>query len=136
MGALVGLALGLTGGGGSIFAVPLLIYVLDIQPQLATTMSLAAVAAMVGFGTIEASINKMVEWRTSLILALGGIICAPLGVNIAGRSNESFIVIGFTILMLLVAVSMWYRASRRPDQAAVVWVNYRNRNETDGQYAS
>jgi uncharacterized protein len=132
LGALVGLALGLTGGGGSIFAVPLLIYVLDIQPQLATTMSLAAVAAMAGFGTIEASINKMVEWRASLILVLGGIICAPLGVNIASRVNESFIVIGFSVLMLLVATSMWYRVSKRPDQASVVRVNYRNNNETDG----
>jgi uncharacterized protein len=132
LGALVGLALGLTGGGGSIFAVPLLIYVLDIQPQLATTMSLAAVAAMAGFGAIEASINKMVEWRASLILILGGIICAPLGVIIASRVSESFIVIGFTVLMLLVATSMWYRVSKRPDQAAVVRVNYQNSNETDG----
>lgn len=124
LGALVGIALGLTGGGGSLFAVPILIYLLNVQPQLATTISLAAVATMAAFGAIEASINKMVEWRTSLIFIAGGIICAPLGVSISNHLSEKFIVIGFAVLMLMIAISMWYRAYKKPDQAAVVRVNY------------
>ncbi len=44
-GALVGLSLGLTGGGGSIFAVPLLVYGLDLPFRAAVTVSLMVVGA-------------------------------------------------------------------------------------------
>lgn len=124
LGALVGLSLGLTGGGGSLFAVPLLIYVLGVQPHLATTISLAAVASMAAFGAIEASINKMVEWRASLIFVIGGITCAPFGVKIAGLLSENIIITCFAILMLIIAALMWYRATKQPADAAIVRVNY------------
>jgi uncharacterized membrane protein YfcA len=50
-GALVGISLGLTGGGGAIFAVPLLVYGLHVPARDAVGVSLAAVAAtaLVGF---------------------------------------------------------------------------------------
>ena len=50
-GAIVGLSLGLTGGGGAIFAVPLLVYGLSIDPRQAVGISLAAVGmtSLVGF---------------------------------------------------------------------------------------
>ena len=131
LGSLVGLSLGLTGGGGSLFAVPLLIYVLGIQPQLATTISLAAVAAMSAFGAIEAGINKMVEWYASLIFVLGGMVCAPLGVQLAGNLSENVIIIYFALLMLIIAASMWYRAGK-PEQAKVVRVNYQQDDGNQG----
>lgn len=132
LGALVGLSLGLTGGGGSLFAVPLLIYVLGIQPQLATTISLAAVASMAVLGAIEAGINKMVEWHASLIFVIGGIICAPIGVRIASGLDENIIVISFAVLMIIISASMWYRASKQPAQSAIVRVNYFQEEEKDG----
>lgn len=132
LGALVGLSLGLTGGGGSLFAVPLLIYVLGIQPQLATTVSLAAVASMSAFGAIEASINKMVEWRASLIFVIGGILCAPAGVYFASNLSETVIVTSFAVLMLIIAASMWYKASKQPGQASIVRVNYYREIEMNG----
>ena len=131
LGILVGLSLGLTGGGGSLFAVPLLIYVLGIQPQLATTISLAAVSAMSAIGAVEAGVNKMVEWRASLIFVLGGIVCAPLGVHLANNLSESMIITLFAVLMLIIATSMWLRAGK-PDQAAVVRVNYRQKSPDEG----
>ena len=129
---MVGLSLGLTGGGGSLFAVPLLIYVLGIQPQLATTISLAAVASMSAFGAVEATINKMIEWRASLIFVIGGIICAPIGVHIATSLSETIIVTSFAVLMLIIAASMWYKASKQPAQASIVRVNYIQLDEKDG----
>lgn len=132
LGTLVGLSLGLTGGGGSLFAVPLLIYVSGIQPQLATTVSLAAVASMSAFGAIEAGINKMVEWRASLIFVIGGIIFAPVGVHIATHLGDTVIVTSFAVLMLIIAVSMWYRASKQPGQASIVRVNYNQDVEMNG----
>lgn len=132
LGVLIGLALGLTGGGGSLFAVPLLIYVLHVEPQSAITISLAAVTTMALFGSIEASLNKMVEWRACLIFAVGGIICAPLGIYIANSISEKLLVMGFAALMVFIAVSMWYRTMKKSDQAAVVRVNYGKMIEGSG----
>jgi uncharacterized membrane protein YfcA len=130
LGILVGLALGLTGGGGSLFAVPLLVYVLHIQPQAATTISLAAITVVAAIGAVEAGFNKMIEWRASLYFLIGGIVAAPVGVRIADRLDGSTLITGFAILMLLIAVSMWYRAIRLPEQLAVVRVNFlRQRDE-------
>ena len=76
-GAIVGLSLGLTGGGGAIFAVPLLVYGLSIDPRQAVGISLVAVGmtALVGFfGRWKAG---QVEVATGLMFAIAGMIgCA------------------------------------------------------------
>lgn len=83
-GIIVDLALGLTGGGGSIFAVPLLIYGLGIAAKDAVVVSLAAVALTTAFGTLTALRAGLVEWGPGLIFAFTGIVGAPLGL-ILGR---------------------------------------------------
>ena len=52
-GGLVGLSLGLTGGGGAIFAVPLLVYWIGVDPQTAVSISLVTVAMTALVGAIE-----------------------------------------------------------------------------------
>ena len=87
---------------------------------------------MAAFGAIEASINKMIEWRASFIFIIGGILCAPLGVSIANHLSEQFIVIGFAVLMLSIAISMWYRTYKQPNEVSVVRVNYKQEMKGDG----
>lgn len=119
-GLLVGLALGLTGGGGSIFAVPLLIYGLDVAPQSAIAVSLGAVAITSAFGAIEAGIRGVVEWRAALILAMAGMLSAPLGITIGGQTSETLILLLFAGLMLAVALRMGISALRTPIESRVV----------------
>jgi len=119
-GIVVGLSLGLTGGGGSIFAVPLLIFGLQLPPLQATTISLAAVATTSIYGSLVAGFTRMIEWRAATILGAAGIITAPVGVILAHHVPERVIVIGFAVLMLLVALLMGLRVWRQPDSAAVV----------------
>lgn len=78
-GALVGLALGLTGGGGSIFAVPLLVYGLGVDPHSAVGISLAAVGATAAFGFVQRAWRGEVEIATGLLFAVAGMAGAPLG---------------------------------------------------------
>ena len=52
-GLVIGLALGLTGGGGSIFAVPLLVYAMSVPPHEAVGISLAAVGTTAAWGVIQ-----------------------------------------------------------------------------------
>ena len=69
-GAAVGLALGLTGGGGSIFAVPLLIYVIGLPMSEAVPVSLAAVATTAAIGAVGAVRRKLVVWQPTILYAL------------------------------------------------------------------
>jgi hypothetical protein len=67
-GIAVGLALGLTGGGGSNFAVPLLIFVIGLSPSQAIPVSLAAVAIVAAAGAVHAVKKQLVFWQPTLCL--------------------------------------------------------------------
>jgi len=110
-GAVVGLSLGLTGGGGAIFAVPLLVYGLAVPPREAVGVSLAAVGAMSLVGFLHRWRLGQVELRTGLLFAAAGMMGAPLGSWIAGRMAESLLLSLFAGLMVIVAVRLWQQAS-------------------------
>ncbi|HEU4619831.1 MAG TPA: sulfite exporter TauE/SafE family protein [Gammaproteobacteria bacterium] len=119
-GVLVGLALGLTGGGGSIFAVPLLVYVLGLAPEDAVPISLVAVALTALVGAVQAVRHRLAVWQPAAIFAVGGVIGAPLGLAGARHVPHEWLLAGFAILALTVGGLMW-RASRvAPAQASAV----------------
>jgi hypothetical protein len=80
-GAVVGLSLGLTGGGGAIFAVPLLIYGLGVNPRDAVAISLAAVGATSFVGFLHRWNLREVELRTGLLFAAAGMVGARRNVD-------------------------------------------------------
>jgi uncharacterized protein len=110
-GAFVGLSLGLTGGGGAIFAVPLLVYGLGVEPATAVAISLVTVAATAAVGAVERWRYGQVEFRTGLLFAAAGMLTAPLGSWLGGRLPQQPLLVSFGVLMLLVAVRMWMKAS-------------------------
>jgi len=122
-GIVVGLALGLTGGGGSVFAIPLLVFGLDLKAHEAVTLALIAVTAVAFFGSINAFRQRLVEYRAGLIFAFWGIIAAPAGVYFADQMDETSLLISFAILVLVVASAMWLKASRNRDDTTVVRAN-------------
>ena len=83
----MGFSLGLTGGGGSIFAVPLLVYGLKVSPQEAVGVSLAAVGTTSLAGFAHRLRGGEVEVSTGLLFAVAGMVSAPLG-HLAGRSDS------------------------------------------------
>lgn len=119
-GGIVGLALGLTGGGGSIFAVPLLIYVLGLPPDRAVPVSLVAVALTAAVGAIQSIRRQLVVWQPTLTFAFGGIVGAPLGFLLARDVADRLLVGGFGLLALTVGVLMWRAARTNPAQATAV----------------
>lgn len=119
-GILVGLALGLTGGGGSILAVPLLIYGLGLGTKAAVSTSLAAVAVMAAVGASDAVRAGLVETRVALIFAATGMLAAPVGVIAGDVVSDAVIIIGFSLLMLIVGVRMLTRARSQPEESGVV----------------
>ena len=111
-GMMVGFSLGLTGGGGALFAVPLLVYGLNISPSEAVGVSLASVGAMSGVGLLGRWQAGHVEPRTGTIFAVAGMLGTPVGSWLAGLIPEQLLLLLFSALMLIVAVRMWSGARR------------------------
>jgi uncharacterized membrane protein YfcA len=109
-GAIVGLSLGLTGGGGAIFAVPLLVYGLSIDPRQAVGISLAAVGMTSAVGFLGRWKAGQVELATGLMFAVSGMIGAPFGSWLSDQIPEHLLLTLFALLMLVVAVRMWRKA--------------------------
>ena len=106
-GVFVGIALGLTGGGGSLLAVPLLVYGLEIAPREAFGISLAAVGATALLGVVPRIRAGQVEVGTGVVFAGAGMFGAPLGTWVAGLISETMLLTLFSVLMLVVAWQMW-----------------------------
>lgn len=119
-GIVVGFSLGLTGGGGSIFAVPMLVYGLNMPAHQAVAVSLAAVGATALGGVLTHLRTGEAEIRIGIIFGLAGIVGAPLGAWLGHRLSAEFLLAGFSILMLMVAIRMWRQANRKPARARVI----------------
>ena len=109
-GVLVGLSLGLTGGGGAIFAVPLLVYWIGVEPSTAVGISLVTVAATAAVGTFERWRYGQVELPTGLLFAAAGMLTAPLGSWVGERIPPRPLLVSFAVLMLVIAARMWRKA--------------------------
>jgi uncharacterized membrane protein YfcA len=111
-GAVVGLSLGLTGGGGAIFAVPLLVYGLGTPARDAVGISLAAVGATSLIGCLHRWRLGELEVRTGLLFAVAGMLGAPVGTWLAGFLPEAALLLLFSGLMIVVALRLWSQASK------------------------
>jgi uncharacterized membrane protein YfcA len=105
-GAAVGLSLGLTGGGGSILAIPILVYGLGIPISQAVVISLLMVASIALFGAVKQSFSRSVDWRAALIFSITGMLVSPLVIYVAHDINETLRLTLFAVLMLFVAYKM------------------------------
>ncbi len=75
---LVGTSLGLIGSGGSILTVPILVYIMAIEPVLATAYSLFIVGSTSLIGGIQNALQKKVDFKTVLIFGIPSIIAVYL----------------------------------------------------------
>ncbi|MEU0117188.1 sulfite exporter TauE/SafE family protein [Streptomyces bobili] len=105
-GAVIGLALGALGGGGSVLAVPALIYLLGFGPVGATTASLVIVTLTSVTAMIAHARDGHVRWRTGLLFAGAGIGPAMLGGALAARIPAAVLTAAFAVVAGAAAVRM------------------------------
>jgi uncharacterized protein len=112
-GALVGFSLGLVGGGGSILAVPLMVYVVGVpEPHVAIGTSAIAVAANAAVNLSNHARGGTVIWSCALTFAAAGILGA-FGGSILGKMMDGQRLLAlFALLMLVIAVLMLKTRSR------------------------
>lgn len=121
VGALcIGLILGLTGGGGSILTVPVLVYLLGIPPVTATAYSLFIVGTTSGFGAIRNYFNGLVAVKTAVLFAIPSFIAVFLTRRIVvptipdtilkttyfTLTKDTFLMGFFAVIMFLAALAM------------------------------
>ncbi|MEV4701722.1 sulfite exporter TauE/SafE family protein [Actinoplanes sp. NPDC049316] len=102
----IGVSLGLLGGGGSILAVPLLVYVAGLPAKEAIATSLLVVGATSAAGVIPHARAGRVRWRTGLIFGLAGMTGAYAGGRVAAYIPGAVLLTGFALMMLATAVAM------------------------------
>lgn len=120
IGMLIGAVLGLTGAGGSVLAVPLLMLLLDLDPVSATGLALGVVAASAVFGSIQRIRHREILWIPALFLGLSGIVAAPVGRVVSAHVSPGFLTTSFSLLTLLIAARMVWQSIREPEQSRVV----------------
>lgn len=108
-GTLIGLSLGALGGGGSILAVPVLVYLLDQSPAQATTGSLVVVGVSALVGSITAMRAKHVLLGRGAAFGSLAILGAVGGAKASVHVSEDILLASFAALMLLVGAVMAYR---------------------------
>ena len=124
-GALVGFSLGLVGGGGSILAVPLMVYVVGVpDAHVAIGTSAIAVAANAAVNLSNHARGGTVRWSCALTFAAAGIVGAFAGSIFGKMLDGQKLLALFALLMLVIAVLMLKTRSRigLPD-VQMSWAN-------------
>jgi uncharacterized membrane protein YfcA len=115
-GAVVGALLGLFGGGGSVLATPLLLYVVGIrEPHVAIGTSAAAVAVNAALNLIGHGRGGRVKWPCATVFAGAGLLGSFLGSSLAKAVDGQRLLLLFAAAMAAIALSMMRRPKSEGD---------------------
>ena len=112
LGLIVGLLMGLTGAGGGILSVPLLVFVLHLPVAEAAPVSLSAIALSAGVGALLGLKNKILRYKAAGFMALFGLILSPLGLWVAQRVPNAPLLILFSATLFFVSTRLLLQARR------------------------
>lgn len=139
LGALIiGVVLGLIGGGGSILTVPVLVYLMAINPVTATAYSLFVVGTSSLVGAVKNMQKKRVDYRTAIVFSIPAFIAVYATrkflvpaipdhiITIAGLeiTKNIAIMLFFAFIMILASVSMMREQKEKPVKEEKVKYNY------------
>jgi uncharacterized membrane protein YfcA len=110
LGLVVGLALGALGGGGSILAVPALVYVVGLGPKEAVTTSLVIVGVAALGGMVGHWRAGRVRVVAGLWFSLAGVAGSVLGTRLNRSVNPHVLLAAFAAVMMIAAWRMWVTA--------------------------
>ncbi|MDO1581732.1 sulfite exporter TauE/SafE family protein [Rhizobium oryzicola] len=106
-GGLVGFTLGLLGGGGSILATPLLLYVVGVaEPHIAIGTGALAVAVNAFANFINHALKGHVRWRCGLVFSVFGVLGAFGGSSLGKAIDGSKLLFFFGLIMIVVGLLM------------------------------
>ena len=117
-GSFVGFSLGLIGGGGSILALPLLLYAVGVtDPHVAIGTSALAVAVSAFASLAQHARSGTVKWPCAAVMAATGVAGAFLGSTAGKAVSGNKLLFLFALVMIVVGISMLRRRSSEGDPA-------------------
>jgi uncharacterized membrane protein YfcA len=129
MAVIVGISLGLIGSGGSILTVPILVYIMGVDPVISTAYSLFIVGSTALVGGIQNALQKKVDFKTVLIFGIPSIAAVyitrlwlvpliPAQVMTIGDfvvTKPIAIMLLFAIVMIMASISMIRTGKKQDD---------------------
>lgn len=109
-GLAIGIAVGMLGGGGSVLAVPVLVYVLGQSVSEATTASLVVVTAGALAGGLGHARAGRVCWRHAGALTMGAVPGLVAGTLVGESVSGTALLVAFALIMLAAAAATWHKA--------------------------
>jgi uncharacterized membrane protein YfcA len=106
LGAVIGVLLGLLGGGGSILAVPVLVYALGLDVAQAIPVSLIVIGVASAVGAVPKVRANQVQWRLAGIFAAAGSPATFLGTAVGAHLPQHVIMVGFAVVMIAAGIRM------------------------------
>ena len=115
-GGAVGLVLAIIGGGGSILATPLLLYVVGVaNPHVAIGTSALAVSVNAFANFVNHARRGNVRWRCALVFAAAGVTGAAIGASVGKQTDSHVLLPLFAVLMIVVGFHMLGRREHEGD---------------------
>src|SRR5262245_44262819 len=106
-GGIVGFTLGLLGGGGSILAVPLLMYVVGVRSMHLAIGTSSVAVAVSAFSNLAAHGSRgVVKWPCAMAFAAAGLLGSAIGAAAGKRVDGGILEGAFALIMLVVAFLM------------------------------
>ncbi len=135
---LVGISLGLIGSGGSILTVPILVYVMAVEPVLATAYSLFVVGATALVGGIRNATEGKVDFRTAVVFGIPSIAAVYLtrayliplipdtlfSVGDFQLTKSVALMVLFAVVMMMASVSMIRPTKQGEDNESSATIRY------------
>jgi uncharacterized membrane protein YfcA len=118
LGIAVGVAVGMLGGGGSVLAVPVLVYLLGQDVAQATTSSLVVVTAGALAGSLGHHREGRVCWRHATAFTAAAVPGVIAGTAAGGVVSPRLLIGTFALIMLAAATATWRKASEQSDDHA------------------
>ena len=115
----IGLSLGMLGGGGSVLAVPVLVYVLGQSVHQATTASLVIVTAGAVVGGLGHAREGHVCWRHAAAFTLAALPGVLAGTALGQAVSGTVLIAAFAPIMLAAAAATWRKANGRSDLGSI-----------------
>lgn len=107
----IGISLGLTGAGGSILTLPVLVYLVGLPPTEAVGVSLCIVAIAAAVGAVQRWRCGEIHLQAALMFGGAGMVGAVIGAQFTHIVDEQLLMILFTLLMIIVGLRMIFKTA-------------------------